>query len=58
MAPADFCSADGPVITQNRMELNWSFFIGSLMSSLSQGWMLGLYIMDLDTGWLLRALRH
>lgn len=30
---------------------NWMFFIGSLMSALSQGYMLGIYVLGLDTGW-------
>ena len=30
---------------------NRMFFIGSLMSALSQGYMLGLYVLGLDTGW-------
>jgi cytochrome bd ubiquinol oxidase subunit II len=31
---------------------NRMFFIGSLMTALSQGYMLGLYVLGLDTGWL------
>jgi cytochrome d ubiquinol oxidase subunit II len=30
---------------------NWAFFAGSLMASLSQGFMLGLYVLGLDHGW-------
>ncbi|MGR3502781.1 cytochrome d ubiquinol oxidase subunit II [Pseudaestuariivita sp.] len=31
---------------------NWTFFTGSLMASLAQGWMLGVYIMGLDASWI------
>jgi len=30
---------------------NWAFFAGSLMTSLSQGFMLGMYIMGLEYSW-------
>jgi len=30
---------------------NGMFFLGSLMTALSQGYMLGLYVLGLDTGW-------
>ncbi|SOE18508.1 cytochrome bd-I ubiquinol oxidase subunit 2 apoprotein [Hoeflea halophila] len=30
---------------------NGMFFVGSLMSALAQGYMLGIYVLGLDTGW-------
>jgi len=37
--------------TRHRSAWNRAFFAGSLMASLSQGFMLGLYIMGLNWGW-------
>ncbi|MEM8653237.1 MAG: cytochrome d ubiquinol oxidase subunit II [Pseudomonadota bacterium] len=37
--------------TPHKATWNWAFFIGSLMTSLSQGFMLGKYVMGLESTW-------
>jgi len=39
------------VAPERKPRWNMAFYLGSLMTSLSQGWMLGMYIMGLEVSW-------